>query len=153
MVGLIFGNSVYSLFREREQIRGAGIALVRSQSQTPYDGTSGGRAPASMGKSQSALGALKVEQIEIPCALTPFEHSTSSEKIRLQGTLCSSASKSVNLRAKGGATRVPAQLNEEDRAFEFAEEWSLHPGHNDFILETTLSSGKKIQREVTILKK
>jgi hypothetical protein len=144
IVTLIFLNSVYNLFYDRQGFRPAALAPMAANPVSESN-----RAPAAT--AQSFLN------LEVRCDANP-EQETTAAKVRLTGALCGAAGvdgrKLVKTQIVNNANRFNATVFADVSAVKFSTDYiPLNAGKNPIRLEFTYQGGGAIAQDITINKK
>lgn len=143
IVTLIFLNSVYNLFYDRQGFHPAALAPMAA---TPV---SEGRSPASVNPAFANL--------EVKCGINS-EQDTQAAKVRLTGTLCGAAagtdgSKLIKTQIVNNANRFSATVFTDLSAGKFSTDYiPLNTGKNPIHLEFVFQGGKQVSHDVTVIK-
>jgi hypothetical protein len=143
VVTLIFLNSVYNLFYDRQGFHPAALAPMAA---VPV---SEGRAPASVNQAFANL--------EVKCGVNT-DQDTQAAKVRLTGTLCGASagtdgSKLLKTQIVNNANRFNATVFTDLSAGKFSTDYiPLNTGKNPIHLEFTFQGGKLVSHDVTVNK-
>jgi hypothetical protein len=143
IVTLIFLNSVYNLFYDRQGFNPTALAPM---SANPV---SEGRAPASVNQAFANL--------EVKCG-SNGEQETTAAKVRLTGTLCgvnagTEGSKLVKTQIVNNANRFTATVFTDLSVGKFSTDYiPLNTGKNPIHVEFTFQGGKQLANDVIVNK-
>lgn len=141
IVSLIFGNSVYNLFYDRQGFRPTALAPMEANP------ISEGRAPASVKTSQTFLN------LEIKCG-APAEENTAATKVRLTGPLCGAVAdeqKLVKTQISNDANKFNATVFPHSGRFS-TDYIPLNAGKNPIRMEFTFQGGRSFSQDLVINK-
>lgn len=143
VVTLIFLNSVYNLFYDRQGFHPTTLAPMASKPTTE------GRAPASVSR--------LFPNLEVQCEKNP-EQETTAAKVRLTGTLCGigagdAASKLVSTQIVNHANRFSATVFTDVSAGKFSTDYiPLNAGRNSIRVEFTYQGGKTVAHDLNVVR-
>jgi hypothetical protein len=144
IVTLIFLNSVYNLFYDRQGFHATALAPMAANP------ISEGRTPASVPRS--------FQNLDLKCEMPAGDQDTQAAKVRLNGTLCGSTigmdeTKLIKTQVTNIANKFTATVFTDLSSSKYSTDYiPLNAGKNPVHIEFFYQGGKQVTRDLTINK-
>lgn len=139
-VSIIFANSIYHLFNEKN---GTTLALQLTPQESSVQDT--GRSPASV--------TPMFISVDLPCDENGVDSVTQAGKVRILGSLCGGSETPQKAQIVNQANQFAATVFTDSNAGKYSTDYiPLNSGKNPIRVTFTSTSGKVITKEVIVTK-